>query len=273
MKKILIIEDDEFLGNAIFEKVQKEGFETVLETDGAVGLRKMSEFMPDLILMDMMLPTFNGYEILEAKKEIDAIKDIPVMVISNSGQEVEINKIKDLGVKEYIIKVQFSPKEVVEKINKILSETEGTLQKIENNSKMFESPISKAPRLVGKKILIVEDDAFLGDLLTKKLIKEGADITHSISGEDGLNELKNKPFDLISLDIVLPGISGLDTLKEISKDEKLNKIPVVILSNLSQKEDAEKAMKMGAKEFLVKSLYTLDEIIEKMKAVLENFSK
>lgn len=269
MKKILVIEDDEFLGNGILERLQKEGYIVEIETDGQIGLNKISEFLPDLVLMDMMLPSLNGYEILEAKNANSTIKDIPVIVISNSGQEVEINKIKSLGVKDYIVKVQFSPKEVVDKVDTFLRPIDFTkhvaVEKTDNET--TQSSI-RGKRFEGLKILVVEDDAFLGDLLTRKIMKEGAEIHHSLSGEDALSTLKTFKPDLITLDIVLPGMSGLEALKEIKNNQELKNIPVVILSNLSQKEDATKAMNFGAKDFLVKSLYTLEEIVEKLRAIL-----
>src|SRR3989344_2487677 len=112
MKNILIIEDDVFLGDVLLEKFKKEGFEAHLSRDGAEGLAEMKKFKPDLILLDIILPTMNGYEILEAKQKDPEIEKIPVIIISNSGQPVEINRALALGVKDYFIKAQFDPEEV-----------------------------------------------------------------------------------------------------------------------------------------------------------------
>lgn len=260
MKKILIVEDDQFLGEVLVEKLKSHGYEVLLAQDGGVGLKMISQERPTLVLLDMMLPTMSGYEILQAKFNDPAIKDIPVLVVSNSGQDVEIERIKDLGVTEYLIKVQFSPEEVMQKVDLLIGGPEDGA--IPNKSA---SPVSG---LKDVKILWVEDDQFLGELLARKLSSEGAKLFHAVNGEEALKILQTEVPDIITLDIVLPGMNGLKTLEEIHKNESLAKIPVMMLSNLSQKEDVDKAFSLGAKKFLVKASYTLEEIIAEIKETI-----
>ena len=131
-KKILVIEDDLFLGEVLLKKLKNEGYETTLARDGAEGLKKISDIKPDLVLLDIILPSMNGYEILEAKFKDDAIKNIPVIIISNSGQPVEISRVLSLGVKDYLIKAQFDPEEVISKVRQQLgNEPAEPLQKQE----------------------------------------------------------------------------------------------------------------------------------------------
>ncbi len=255
MKKIVIIEDDEFLGSVMEEKLKLEGFNAIWAKDGALGLKKISDEMPDLVLLDMMLPTLSGYEILEAKQKLLAIKDIPVIVISNSGQPVELDRILALGVKDYLIKVQFSPKEVIDKVRKLLGVA-------------TPEAASEGQKLKGKVVMMVEDDEFLGDLLARKLVKEGAELVHALNGADAFSRLEQKIPDVMTLDMILPGMSGYEILEKLKADPKYAQIPVLMLTNLSQKEDIEKTQKLGVKEFLVKSLYTLDEIIEKIAGAI-----
>jgi len=122
MKKILIIEDDVLLGNVLAQKLTSEGFATALSRDGLEGFQKIKSFHPDLILLDIILPTMNGCEILEAKLKDPSLANIPVIVISNSGQPVEIKRALDLGAKDFLIKVDFTPQEVLEKVKKQLEE-------------------------------------------------------------------------------------------------------------------------------------------------------
>ena len=116
MSKILIIEDDIFLGDVLVQKFKSNGYEVNLARDGGSGLKQIYEWKPDLILLDILLPVMNGYEILEAKKKDTAISEIPVIVVSNSGQPVEINRALALGVKDYLVKAQFDPEEVLVKV-------------------------------------------------------------------------------------------------------------------------------------------------------------
>ena len=122
---------------------------------------------------------------------------------------------------------------------------------------------------VKKTILIIEDDKFLRDLIAKKLKKEGFDISEAIDGEKGLKKTKTEKPDLVLLDLILPGIDGFEVLAEIKKDSALIKIPIIILSNLGQKDDIERGMKLGAVDYLIKAHFTPGEIIDKIKTILE----
>ena len=118
-------------------------------------------------------------------------------------------------------------------------------------------------------ILIIEDDKFLRDLISRKLSKEGYEVEEAIDGEKGLKKVKEKKPDLVLLDLILPGVDGFEVLEEIKKDPAIASIPVVILSNLGQKEDIEKGLRLGASSYLIKARLTPGEIIEKIKSTLK----
>ncbi len=120
-----------------------------------------------------------------------------------------------------------------------------------------------------KKILIIEDHSFLRELISQKLTEEGYEVVEGIDGEEGLKKAKEEKFDLILLDLILPGIDGFNVLKEIKEDKKLNQTPVIILSNLGQKEEIDKGTNLGAQDFLIKANYTPNQIIEKIKEKLD----
>ncbi|MCK4355320.1 response regulator [Candidatus Parcubacteria bacterium] len=119
------------------------------------------------------------------------------------------------------------------------------------------------------KILIIEDDKFLRELISQKLVKEGYEICEAIDGEEGIKQVRKENPDLILLDLILPGIDGFDVLAQMKRDPVLAKIPVIILSNLGQKEDIEKGINLGADDYLIKAHFTPNEIIEKIKSVLK----
>ena len=121
---------------------------------------------------------------------------------------------------------------------------------------------------MAKKILIVEDDKFLRDLISQKLLKEGYDIAEAVDGEKGIEGVKKEKPDLVLLDLILPGVDGFEVLSQIKADPILAQIPVIILSNLGQKEDVERGLKLGAVDYLIKAHFTPEEIIQKVKAVL-----
>lgn len=121
---------------------------------------------------------------------------------------------------------------------------------------------------MAKKILIVEDDRFLRELIKRKLIGEGFEVSETVDGEEALKKVKEEKIDLILLDLILPSLDGFEVLSKIKEDPKLAPIPVIILSNLGQKEEVEKGLKLGAIDYMVKAHFTPGEIIEKIKAIL-----
>jgi DNA-binding response OmpR family regulator len=120
-KKILLVEDDMFLSKIMEERLQDEGWEVNLAGNGEEGLQKAKSYLPDLILLDMILPKMNGFEVLEALKKDEKTKKIPVIVLSNLGQDEDIKNAKKIGAADYLVKSNFSIKAIVEKINKIFS--------------------------------------------------------------------------------------------------------------------------------------------------------
>jgi len=120
-----------------------------------------------------------------------------------------------------------------------------------------------------KTILIVEDDKFLRELIAQKLTKEGYPLSEAIDGEEGIKKIKEEKPSLVLLDLILPGIDGFEVLSQMKEDPSVSSIPVIILSNLGQKEDVEKGLKLGVVDYLIKAHFTPGEIIEKIKAVLK----
>lgn len=118
------------------------------------------------------------------------------------------------------------------------------------------------------KILAVEDDAFLRELVIQKLLKEGFEAIEAVDGEDGIAKARSEKPDCILLDLILPGMDGFQVLSVLKKDPDLSRIPVVILSNLGQKDDIEKGVKLGASDYLIKAHFTPGEIIAKVKEIL-----
>lgn len=119
------------------------------------------------------------------------------------------------------------------------------------------------------KVLIIEDDKFLRDLLRQKLGRDGFLVKEAIDGEEGLKSALDDRPDLILLDLILPQIDGFGVLEKIKKDPKLSAIPVLVLSNLGQREDVSRALSAGAEDFLIKSNFTLGEVVQKIKNVLK----
>jgi two-component system phosphate regulon response regulator PhoB/two-component system alkaline phosphatase synthesis response regulator PhoP len=115
---ILIIEDEQLLYNLLKQKLQGVGINVEGAIDGETALEKIAEHAPDLILLDLLLPGIDGFEVLKRLKGNERFKHIPVIVISNLGETKDINSIIKLGASEYIIKAESSPQEITEAVLK-----------------------------------------------------------------------------------------------------------------------------------------------------------
>lgn len=116
---------------------------------------------------------------------------------------------------------------------------------------------------------MVEDDKFLRELIVQKLEKEGFAVVQAVDGEEGVKKVKEEKPDLVLLDLILPGIDGFEVLTRVKEDPALVAIPVIILSNLGQKDDVERGLKLGVSGYLIKAHFTPSEIIEKVKSLLK----
>lgn len=119
-----------------------------------------------------------------------------------------------------------------------------------------------------KHILLVEDDVFLAGIYQKKFELEGFKVSLAENGEKGLADAKKKRPDIILLDILLPKLDGFAVLKALKQDKEVKDIPVILLTNLGQKDDVEKGVEMGAADYLIKIHFKPSEVVAKIRKVL-----
>lgn len=120
-KKILLVEDEPMLSNLLKGRLEKDGFQVVQAHDGAEGLADLKADKYDLMLLDIILPKMSGFEVMEAMKSDPNIPEVPVVIVSNLGQESDIQKGQMLGAVGYFIKAQLSIEELVSKIKEFLT--------------------------------------------------------------------------------------------------------------------------------------------------------
>ena len=120
------------------------------------------------------------------------------------------------------------------------------------------------------KVLLIEDDTFLSGLYATKFSMEGFEVYSATDGEAGLKLAREKMPDVIILDIILPVKDGFEVLSELKKDSATSPIPIILLTNLSQKEDAEKGLKQGAVDYLIKAHFMPSEVVDKVKKYIKH---
>ena len=118
-KKILIVEDDNFVAEVYLAKLTEMGYAAILAQNGEEGIAELKKDKIDMILLDILMPIMNGMEMLEEIKKKEEWKSIPVILLTNVGEKESIQKVRELGVENYLIKSHFTPAEVIEKIESV----------------------------------------------------------------------------------------------------------------------------------------------------------
>jgi len=258
-KKILLIEDEEIILGLLEKKLTAAGYEVETAKNGLEGLELVEKSKPDLVLLDMLLPGMDGFAVLERMKMEGLLPKIPVVIISNSGQPVEIERAMKLGVRDYLIKVNFAPEEVLERARKVLGE--------ESKEKPERKEMPRGEE--GSHVLVVEDDLFILELLSDKLRQSNFRVSIANDTQAASKILQEQKVDLILLDIVLPGVDGFTYLKELKTSDAWREIPVIVLSNLGQKEEIERGMSLGAADYIIKANNSPAEIVKRIEQVLK----
>lgn len=267
MKKILLIEDESVLKEVLAHKLKASGYDVYLVKDSPDSIQMMRDIKPDVILLDMILPIMNGFEILKQKKADSQIASIPVIVLTNSIEPMNNLQLADFGITKFIIKTSTTPDEIINVVKSMIDNA--TLDDVANNGLISKEQVDevKPSIMAGKNILVVEDDEFLTSILCSRLRSTGTNAVQARTGEEALEEIKKGLPDLILLDILLPGIDGYEVLKQIRNSDKTKNIPVIIMSNFSQLKDKKKAADLSA-DFLVKALVNPDDIVKKVEDTL-----
>lgn len=117
-KKILIIEDEKILLDLLQKKLSQEGYDIMATHNGEEGLKAMREQKPDLVLLDIIMPKMSGFEVMEEMNKDAELKEIPIIIVSNSGQPVELERAQSLGAKDWLVKTEFDPQLVIDKVKK-----------------------------------------------------------------------------------------------------------------------------------------------------------
>ncbi|MFO0862777.1 MAG: response regulator [Candidatus Saccharibacteria bacterium] len=119
-KVVLLVEDNDFIRNMYQLKLAKADFSVVEAVDGQMALDKIGEHKPDLVLLDLMMPNVNGIDVLKSLKKQNLTPDLPVIVLTNVMDPQTIEQAKELGARDYIVKTDLTPSQVVEKLQPFL---------------------------------------------------------------------------------------------------------------------------------------------------------
>jgi CheY-like chemotaxis protein len=120
--KVLIAEDDKFLSKVLSDKFTRKNYTAIIASDGIEAINKIKKELPDIVLLDLVMPNKNGFEILEEVKTDERYKKIPVIILSNLGQKSDLERGKKLGVVDYLVKSNTPINDIVKKVEEVLAQ-------------------------------------------------------------------------------------------------------------------------------------------------------
>ena len=273
MPKIIVVEDDPMLGEIYVKKFTEAGFEMKLVTSGKAVEGEVSTYQPEMVLLDIVLPDMDGYEILEALSKNETTKSVPTYVFSNLSAKEDIERATKLGAKGFITKSSFTPSQLVEEVKKILgSQSEGAAAPAPADTPTAsgaEKTISNQKDSNGQKILIIEDEDVFIEMFGDKLKQEGFEVVSAKNGKWGLKEAENGGFSCILLDMMMPAMNGYEAVQELRANENTKETPIIILSNSALDSEVQQALALGASEYYVKTQVTPGEVADRVKELIK----
>ena len=245
---ILIIEDDLVFAKILYDFAKENNFKSVIATQGDIGLAYAAQYKPTAILLDMQLPVIDGWTVLKRLKENEALKQIPVHVMSVMDKK----KLGiEMGAKTYL-------KKPVDK------------KDLDNSFKAISEAYEKQIR----KVLVVEDDPMQFEIVNNlmQLKEKSAKCIHAREALEAFSLVSEIEFDCIILDLNLgnDSISGYRFLEKIKSDDKLSKIPVIIYTGSEIDGEHQELLKKYSSTVIMKSPESLDTLIEETVLFLHN---
>ena len=273
MAKIIIVEDDPMLGEIYEKKFTEAGFEMKLVTSGKAVQAGVENFQPEMVLLDIVLPDMDGYEILEGLAKNDNTRSVPVYVFSNLSAKEDIERATSLGAKGFLTKSSFTPTQLVDEVKKIISGSAGISEEQPNilpktDSAPVSEKISNQKESNNQKILIIEDEDVFIEMFGDKLKQEGYEVVSAKNGKWGLKEAEEGGFSCILLDMMMPAMNGYEAVQELRASEKSKDTPIIILSNSALDSEVEQALALGANAYYIKTQVTPGEVVEKVKELI-----
>jgi diguanylate cyclase (GGDEF)-like protein len=252
-KKILVVDDSEFARNSLRDTLNQNNYQADTVSNGKECLEKLSQQEYDLAIIDYIMPEMNGLELLQ--EIVNRNLQVPVIILTGKGSEEIAVQAMKLGALNYVIKTENYNEIILEVIKEDLN-----LYKVIELKKRLEQrkkidPKQESLELKPKtkdRILVVDDSRFVREVLTDTLHFNNYDVDTAASGSECLEKITQEDYDLAVIDYIMPGMNGLEVLKEIVN--KKHPVPVIILTGRGSEEIAVQAMKLGALDYVIKAI-------------------
>ncbi len=238
---ILIVDDDPMNRDMLSRRLAREDYTVATAEGGRVALEMMAAERYDLILLDIMMPEMDGYEVLQRIKADERLRHTPVIMLTALSDRESVMRCLKAGADDYLVK-PFNMGEAKTRLLRCLE------------TKSFQDPPSSSGDEPPKEIavLVVDDEELNRDLLARRVKQAGYAPSCAQDGETALKLLAAKDFDLVLLDIMMPGVDGYEVLSQMKWDERLREIPVIMISALNDSDSMARCFELGADDYVMK---------------------
>jgi twitching motility two-component system response regulator PilH len=262
--------NDEYVQKLVEEfKKQSVGVK-VVACDPGMDVTAIAAAQPTIIILNAQEDEKSSLSILRDIRNFETLSQLPVVALVDDTANM-IQTFLSLGASDYITpEEQFDS--VVQRFMKMLDSHNDTETTIEFSDIDISTPEVNA-QSVGVRVYVVEDDPLLKNLLSVRFNKAAFPFEFNSTGMDVLAQARQFKPDVILLDIMLPGVNGLDILEQIRLDEQLKDVPVIVFSNRDSQADRERASALGADAFYVKAMTDLAELVSKIEDLSKHSSQ
>ncbi len=243
-KKILVVDDEPELVKALQIRLQANGFKVSGITEGKKVIDRVNHFKPDLILLDLLMPEMDGFEVWDQLKKEEKFSKIPVIVFTAGARQTIEKKALKVGMSSYIAKPL--------NMDILLTQIRGL------------SGIKGAGHPIPKRLLIIDDEPELLRAMKIRLRAAGFEIAGLTDSRESLKKIKEFKPDLILLDVVMPGLDGWVLCRQIKKNLETKKVKVLLFTASTEVGNLDiRSAEVGAEGFLVKP-FELTELLSKI---------
>ena len=253
VKKVLLVEDDELQRKSVTQLIGDDDVEITAVESGEEAIEHLNKTIFDCMIIDLKLPDMQGHELLQRMSVEDICSFPPVIVYTgrNLTRDEENNLLK--YSRSIIIKGARSPERLLDEVTLFLHKVESKLST--ERQSMLKTVRGRDRALEGRKILLVDDDMRNIFALTGALEQKGAVIEVGRNGFEAISKLNEHPdVDLVLMDIMMPGMDGLEATRRIRADERFQKLPIIAVTAKAMKDDQEQCLKAGASDYLAKPI-------------------
>ncbi|MET0431226.1 MAG: response regulator, partial [Hyphomicrobium sp.] len=253
-KRLLIVEDDPAERLSVSTLLKEGDVEILTAPDGKSAIETLEREAIDCVVLDLKLPDMSGFEILEHMSQQDGMRDIPVIVFTGR----ELSSEENIRIRQYartvVVKGVESPERLLDEtalfLHRVVTELPAAKQEL--LSRLHDTD----DYLIGRKVLLVDDDARNIFALSSLLERRGMEVLTANTGLEAIETLGVSDVSIVLMDIMMPEMDGYQTMQKIRSSEKNQRLPIIALTAKAMKGDREKCLEAGASDYLAKPVDT-----------------